>query len=207
MVEIRGLNIVIDSKKIISDFSLTVRKGEKIVITGASGIGKSQILNSIMGLVRTESGSISVQSTVLSTETVRRVRSHFAWVPQEFTSIADGMVSEAIHSVFRLSANKQIVPDRDSLHKEFAELLLPEGLLEADFATLSGGEKQRVAIVIAKLLRRDIIILDEPTSALDELSCTAVIKYILSDPNSTVISTSHDPRWVGNCSREVRIGG
>ncbi len=205
MVEIRGLNIVFESKKIIDNFSLMVTRGERVALTGASGTGKSQILNAIMGLTRAESGSIRVNSIEMAPDSIKQIRSLIAWVPQDYSAIADGTAAEVIMSVFRLGANRRRQINEAKIAEELAKVLLPADILTNQFSQLSGGEKQRVAIVIAKLLDREIMILDEPSSALDDASCTAVMDYVFRDTKQTIISTSHDPRWVGRSGRIVNV--
>ena len=205
MVEIRSLNIVFESKKIIDNFSLRVERGERVALTGASGTGKSQILNAIMGLVRAESGSIWVNSIEMAPDTAKQIRSYIAWVPQDYSAIADGTAADFVQSVFRIGANRRLGINEKIIAEELSKVLLPADIMQNEFQQLSGGEKQRVAIVIAKLLGREIMILDEPSSALDDASCAAVIDYIFSDPSLTVISTSHDQRWIGQSGRTVNV--
>lgn len=205
MVEIRGLNIVFESKKIINNFSLCVGSGERVALRGASGTGKSQILNAIMGLVRVESGSIRIKSIEMLPENIKQIRSLIAWVPQDYSAIADGSTYEIIQSVLRLAANRRLQLQESDIAKELSKVLLPGEILTNEFSTLSGGEKQRVAIVIAKLLDREIIILDEPSSALDDSSCAAVVDYIFEDKRKTIISISHDQRWLRSFGRVVDV--
>jgi ATPase subunit of ABC transporter with duplicated ATPase domains len=77
--------------------------------------------------------------------------------------------------------------------------------LNNQFRDISSGEKQRIGLIIGKLLQRDLLLLDEPTSALDSESTSRAIEYILHDNNLTVLTASHDDRWVEACSTIIDL--
>jgi ABC-type lipoprotein export system ATPase subunit len=78
-------------------------------------------------------------------------------------------------------------------------------LLENKMQDVSGGEKQRIALVSCLLLQREILLLDEPTSALDSHSKSKVMDYLFANPKLTILSSSHDPEWIARCSKIVSL--
>jgi putative ABC transport system ATP-binding protein len=78
----------------------------------------------------------------------------------------------------------------------FAFFDLPLKILKEDYVNLSGGEKQRIALIVALLLKRDIFLLDEATSSLDRELKLRVIDFFTHRPEWTVLSISHDQDWL-----------
>ena len=111
-----------------------------------------------------------------------------------------------IAGVFAYSANKK-VPYQTSLNTYLALFALDEAILEKDFRTLSGGEKQRIVIIISLLLERTIFFLDEITAALDSRMKDTVAEYFLSHEDWTVIAISHDDAWYRKGARVIPVGG
>jgi len=83
---------------------------------------------------------------------------------------------------------------------------LDKSILHSDLSEISGGEKQRIAIIIALLLERKIFLLDEITSALDNESKQSVVDFFL-DLDATVIAVSHDQGWARDGSLKTILVG
>ena len=83
--------------------------------------------------------------------------------------------------------------------------LLSPALLDKDITDISGGEKQRVALISAVLLDRSIMLLDEPTSALDEASKKAVADYMRSCEGISILFAAHDAGALGGAGRAVHL--
>ncbi len=83
MIDIENITIAYGSQVVVRDFSMSVSAGEKVVLAGASGSGKSSVLRSLLGFVVPDAGRISVDSCPLDEKTVWSVRQHMAYVGQE----------------------------------------------------------------------------------------------------------------------------
>ena len=92
------------------------------------------------------------------------------------------------------------------LYLFFEALLLPYALIDASIDNLSGGEKQRIALIIALILKRPLLLLDEVASALDLAAKQAVRDYLRDSKNHTILSVSHDTRDFSLSSTLVDIG-
>lgn len=205
MINLENIAIDFNGRSIIKGFSLKVHLGEKIALTGPSGSGKSSLLNLIMGFLEPAEGKYTFGADPVTPALINNVRKEIAWLPQNTDTIGMGSVATTIFHPFEFKVNKSLTPSNEAIVNQFKLLNMGEALLESSFASLSGGEKQRLGLIICKLLGRKILLLDEPTSALDTASIELVAAYVLEDPGATVISVSHDEKWLGKCNRIIEI--
>jgi ABC-type iron transport system FetAB ATPase subunit len=144
-----------------------------------------------MGLVVPTQGDIRVGTEVLTEKSVWHLRSRIAYVGQE-PDLGEGIVLERIRRPFGYHVNAHLEWDRRAVSDYCKQFRLDEKLLDKDTADLSGGEKQRIAIIIALLLRRPILLLDEPVSALDKEIKAIVKEELVSDSSRTILFISHE---------------
>ncbi|MFP4459516.1 MAG: ATP-binding cassette domain-containing protein [Candidatus Zixiibacteriota bacterium] len=181
-----------DGKAILKNFDLELKSSEKKLIYGSSGSGKTTVLRLILGFERPDSGSIYYDDKQLKPDLVKKIRREVALVPQNL-DISEGDVYEFIENVFTLDSTPEL--SEDKLNR-FAKILhIHEDDLHKDFEQLSGGEKQRISILIALLLERKIFLLDEPTSSLDK-DLKRIVKSLFMDmDDASMIIVSHDSIW------------
>ena len=177
---------------VLEDFSFDIQEGEKIIVSGRSGIGKTTLFRLLLGFEQPDSGKIYFENELLTEITVWNLRRRVAYVSQDL-NIGRGNLQTFFNETLSLKANAEY---KNSSLDELEELLnafeLPDTLLQKNIEELSGGEKQRVAIINALLLKRNIFFLDEITSALDKSLKSKVLDYFLLNPTFTVLSISHD---------------
>ncbi len=106
-----------------------------------------------------------------------------------------GKVSEWFEYVASLKANQHLNLGKEKILAEFEKFELDAKIYAEEITELSGGEKQRIALITALLLNRQIYFLDEPTSALDAKLKRKVTDYFLSLEGKTVVIISHDEIW------------
>ncbi|MHC4908034.1 MAG: ABC transporter ATP-binding protein, partial [Planctomycetota bacterium] len=147
----------------------------KLCIDGPSGSGKSSLLRAMLGFVRPQSGSITIDNQPVNNKTVWSLRHRIGYVTQE-PDLGSQSVLERIRQPFGYKANAHLEFNMDTLEAYLDQFKLPRILLSKQTTDLSGGEKQRIAIIISLLLDRDLLLLDEPTSALDKESKQVLIK-------------------------------
>jgi len=203
MISFENITIRIHQQALLSDTSLHISNGDKVVIRGASGCGKSSLLKSVVGATPLHDGSICVDGANLSSTTIAGARARIAFIGQEPVLGAE-KVHDAIQLPFTFKAHSAKAPSAERIKELLDRLRLPEEILEKPCARISGGEKQRIAILRALLLDKTIFMADEITSALDSESRTSVMAELFQ-PEITLLSVSHDPQWINNCDRIIEL--
>ncbi|WP_187283559.1 ABC transporter ATP-binding protein [Streptomyces sp. t39] len=161
-----------DAAPAVDGFSLTARPGETIALVGASGAGKSTVLNLLIGFIRPTSGRILLDGVDMSTLDLRSYRRFLSVVPQESILFEGSIRDNVTYGLGDLDEEALRRALRDANALEFVERL-PDGLdtvVGQRGARLSGGQKQRLAIARALIRDPRILVLDEATSALDNRS-------------------------------------
>lgn len=189
---------------IFDSFSFSVERGERVVLKGESGGGKSTLMRLLLGFELPDSGSIMYEGSPLKGAQLKRFRSECAWLPQDL-NIGTGSVDEVIRFPFRFKLSGNRMPANDRIAQILSDLGLDSEILEKDFTDLSTGQRQRTGIALCILLDKPILLLDEPTSALDEASKQKAADHLLSGTRRTVVSTSHDPFWIDKCDRIIDL--
>ncbi|MER7947332.1 thiol reductant ABC exporter subunit CydD [Streptomyces sp. NPDC096079] len=191
--------------------TLTVEPGETVALVGPSGVGKSTLLDVVLGFaVPEEGGSVRVGGTDLATLDLEEWRSRIAWVPQRPYLFA-GTVAENVR-LARPDASDEAV--RDALRDAGADGFvagLPQGLdtvLGEDGAGLSAGQRQRLALARAFLADRPLLLLDEPTAALDGATEAGVVDAVRRlAAGRTVLLVVHRPALLAVADRVVSLAG
>lgn len=174
--------------KVLSDINFTVEEGEFAAIVGPSGCGKSTILNLVSGLIEPESGSVSLCKKPLKTE-----KHKIGYMLQKDHLFEWRTIYRNV--TLGLEIQKKL---NEKTRKKAEEMLQTYGLSEfrdARPSQLSGGMRQRAALIRTLLLDPDLLLLDEPFSALDyqtRLSVSDDIGQILRAEKKTALLVTHD---------------
>ena len=199
-----NLNISYNNIPIIQNLNTLIAEGEKVVVTGDSGTGKTTLLNALLGFVPASSGKISLMGEELSQDTVNELRSKTAFLPQEI-SFSIGQAKDIFIEPFTFKQNKDYCPSHEKILEIFSYLNLPYSSYEKDFGELSGGQKQRILLASVFLLKKDLVLLDEPTKGLDEKAIEKVMDLFFRETDKTIIATSHHPRWIERSDKQINI--
>ncbi len=206
VIEVIDLTVAIDDQTIFSGLNLAVREHEKVSLIGRSGSGKSTLLRCLLGFVVPNSGTLKIFGEEVTARSIWKLRTRMAYVPQE-PELSRGRVKEVIEQAFTFAHNRRQSGTLQRVPEFMERLLLPRKLLDEDIAELSGGEKQRIAVLMALLLERDIMLLDEASSALDPESKQAAISLLGEQDRLTLLSVSHDQEWLAISDRTVDLSG
>jgi putative ABC transport system ATP-binding protein len=187
MIEFRRVNKVKNGRKILDSVSLKIKKREFFIIQGESGSGKTTLLRLMNRLEEASSGEVLIEGRPITEIHPQELRKQVVMVFQE-PRLFQGTV---LHNLQLAPRYHDIPLNVDSL----LEAVGLKGYEERDAASLSGGEKQRLAIARALALKPKAILMDEPTSALDEASKRDVEKLIVKlkkKHGATVALVTHD---------------
>ena len=169
LLEVKNLSIKSPDKTIISDLSFQVNEGDFVSIKGPSGSGKSTLLRQIAYLnsdVLTQEGQILYKGKATDQYPPIELRQEISYCFQTAQLFGQTVWDNLS---FPYHIRKQEV-DQKKITLYMKELNLPENYLQQEIGNLSGGEKQRIALIRNLLFTPKIILLDEVTSALDEES-------------------------------------
>lgn len=202
MIKFENIDLIFDDKKIFSDFSLEIAKGEKAIFLGKSGLGKSSLFALLLGFVRPQNGKVLIDGVPVDEHTVWHVRQKVSFIDQD-VSVGDYKVSEWFAFVAGIKENQSLDFSEDKIQGLMDFFELSRDLLNKDISELSGGERQRVAIIVSVLLGRNVFLLDEVTSALDKNLKKKTADFFIRHKDWTVISISHDAVWLDNLNVKV----
>lgn len=185
-------------KKVFNMLNIHIKQGEKTVIRGPSGNGKSTLAKLLLGYYLPTSGEIKIGEKLLNKHTIASFRSNIAYVEQEPILFSSSIIENLLPDVGEKPTQEQMKKVINACKKanahEFIELL-PNGYytpISDRGNQLSGGQKQRIAIARAILQEPELVILDEFTSALDSKNRHCIeqaMEQLLL--NKTVIIITH----------------
>lgn len=201
---VESLSVSLAGRRILTNLSLVLRSGERLLIRGPNGSGKSTFIKTMLGLIPAEEGRIKILGAYLKSREWRERRGRVGYVSQENNNtdlpLTAGEVVEL--ATCRMKLGKQ-----SRIHTA-AEAMRLTGVLPLKdrlFSKLSGGEKQRVSIARCLAQSPKLLVLDEPTAHLDEKSVADVLETleaVTADKRFSVLITSHDkslfhlPGWL-----------
>ena len=178
-------------RQVLKDFTLRVKEGEKLILLGASGSGKSSILKLLMGIEGSQRGEISIGNRQLSTLSEESLFRSISYIQQE-VFIFDGSIYENITLFQKYSEEEmELAIEKSGLKNLISEKGLDYPCGE-NGAALSGGERQRINIARSLLRKTPILLADEITAALDKENSYLVLDSLLSLENITEILVLHD---------------
>ncbi|MDF2963370.1 MAG: transporter permease, partial [Paenibacillus sp.] len=206
-IQFRNVTFSYDGHTNLFDhFNLHIPAGKVVAIVGASGAGKTTLFNLLQGFYKPQSGTIVVDDTTTEALPLSRLRSYFAYVPQE-TFLFDGTVMEnllvsrpgiTVTEIVKAATIANIHPFIQSLPDGYDTEIGERGV------RLSGGQKQRIAIARAILKDAPILLLDEATSALDgetEYQVKEALDRLMK--NRTTLIIAHRLSTVQNADRII----
>lgn len=209
MIQLSNISKSFGEHEVLQNISLTVNKGEVVVILGPSGSGKTTLLRCLNYLEKPRTGSIRIGDFIMnyaepSKKNIHQLRKKTAMVFQHYNlfkhktvleNVMEGLVM--VHKLPKLEARVKSI-----------EVLEKVGLgekLEFYPSQLSGGQQQRVGIARALALNPEVILFDEPTSALDPELVGEVLDVIrdLAKEGVTMIVVTHEMSFARDVSNHV----
>jgi putative ABC transport system ATP-binding protein len=194
-VSVSNLNVSFGARAVLAGLSMTIEEGEAVAIMGPSGSGKTTLLKCVSGLVRPDSGDITVNGEeVTKLNSRRRARLRRTVIGQVFQFgdlLPELTVEENVGLPFHLAGQKPS-------SSEVAKALQNTGMYEQRLAwpaNLSGGETQRTAVARAIVTAPKLLLCDEPTGSLDEENSARVVDLLRSvarTRETALVVSTHD---------------
>jgi iron complex transport system ATP-binding protein len=186
MIDVKGLGVSLGGRMILEGYNLSLGKGEVLAILGANGVGKTTLLNCLVGLRHPDSGAVTKSGRI-------------GYVPQLFQatfafSVLDIVLMGRARHLGLFTAPRKA---DYAVAERYLELLKVAHLRDRAFNALSGGQRQLVIIAQALASECEILILDEPCSALDYKNQAVVIntlRRLNRDMGLTIVFTTHAPQ-------------
>ncbi len=178
----------------LSDVTLTIHRGETVVLIGPSGCGKSTLLRTLNGLITPDTGSVRFDGELVTPDASVEMRRRLGYVIQDGGLFPHLTAYENVTLMARhLGRNGA---DTSARVTELAELTqFPTAALDRYPIEMSGGQRQRVSLMRALMLDPDVLLLDEPLGALDPLiraDLQADLKRIFETLGKTLVLVTHD---------------
>ena len=173
----------------LSDITFTVNSGDFVAIVGPSGCGKSTLLNLLSGMLTPESGSVLLNNTPLTADS----RRHIGYMLQQDYLLEWRSIWKNV--LLGLEIRHELTDESRAYAKQLLEQYGLEKFSQSKPSQLSGGMRQRAALVRTLVLKPELLLLDEPFSALDyqtRLSVSNDIGSIIRKEKKTAILVTHD---------------
>ena len=185
MFNIRGLNVAYGQSQVLHGIDMSVAQGEIVAVVGRNGMGKSTLMKSLIGVLPSRSGEISVEGIdVAGMPSHSRVKRGLAYVPQGRQIFGTMTVRENIQTGLVVTGKTEIPDEIYSLFPILAEFDKRRG------GNLSGGQQQQLAIARALASDPKILLLDEPTEGIQPSiikDIAVVLKQIRQLRNLTIV--------------------
>jgi ABC-type bacteriocin/lantibiotic exporter with double-glycine peptidase domain len=207
--QIRNLNFQYAENYVIKDFSLCIKRGDFIGITGKSGKGKTTILHLLLGFLAPSNGAIFINDSCVSDKEIKNYWPQISYVRQQSFFIHDTIL-------------RNIILEEENYDKEKLESALntsglcdfikqsPDGLnkvITENGKNISGGQQQRIAIARALYKNAGLILLDEPFNELDETSAILLTQHFkeIAASGKTVVMVTHDSTCLSYCNKIISL--
>jgi lipopolysaccharide export system ATP-binding protein len=191
----RGVGKTYRKRPVVRNISIELRRGEAVGLLGPNGAGKTTTFYMIVGLVKPDTGSISLDGAdITGMPMYRRARLGIGYLPQEASVFRGLNVEQNV-----MAALEVVEPDRDRRDMMLDELLAEFGighLRRTPALALSGGERRRVEIARALATQPSYILLDEPLAGIDPIAVNEIRDLVshLKDRGIGVLITDHNVR-------------
>lgn len=197
ILHIENICFAYESEMILKHISMNINPNRICFVMGNNGSGKTTLLRNLLGFLRPQEGSIRINDTDISAFDRKTLSKLVSYVPQAIHLNTDFTVIDYI-SLGRtpyMGLSSRLQDEDFDIIEKYSSKLGVNDLYSVQFNTLSGGQKQMVAITRSLIQETPLIILDEPMSALDIGKQVDLLKILkeLANEGRTIVITSHNP--------------
>jgi phospholipid/cholesterol/gamma-HCH transport system ATP-binding protein len=212
VIRVKNFRKSFEGRVVHADVNFQLKRGECVGLVGGSGVGKSVVLRSLIGLEKPDSGEIWIGDTEISQLSERDlvpIRKKVAYVFQNGALFDSMSVYENLAYPLREHTELKETEIKSRIHEQLSEFGLAEAVDKLP-AELSGGMQKRVGLARSMMIKPEIILYDEPTAGLDPYNTLKIRETVLRLKKTGVTSlfVTHDmPTAIAVCDRFVLLGG
>ncbi|MBL1072625.1 ABC transporter ATP-binding protein [Lactobacillus kitasatonis] len=203
ILSLKNVGYCVKDKDIISNFSLDIATGAFLTIVGPSGGGKSTLLKLLANLISLTSGEIDFKDKNINTYSPTNYRRQVSYCFQQ-PSLFGETVKDNLEFPFKI---RKQTPDQSKMEQVLESVDLKPDFLNKNITELSGGEKQRIALIRNLLFKPEVLLLDEITTGLDNDSKEIVHRLIqnVHKDNTTIIQVTHDNDEIHQAGQIIKV--
>jgi cobalt/nickel transport system ATP-binding protein len=193
--DVTGLALEMGGRAVLSEVSFSVRPGERVVLLGVNGCGKTSLLKALDGLVAPSAGAIRYGGAAVTPASLddaafrRRFRSEVALL---FQNVDAMLFNPTVADEIAFGPRQLGLTDVDGRVLRWAHAFDVERFLDRPPFELSGGEKKRVALAALLAIDPKVLLLDEATANLDPASAARLVDFLCAVPGTTVLASTHN---------------
>jgi phospholipid/cholesterol/gamma-HCH transport system ATP-binding protein len=198
IIVVKNLSVKLGGREILKDISFEIEKGSSVVIIGQSGSGKTVLIKTILGIIKSYKGEIYIfgeNINRIDEEKLKKIRERIGMVFQNSALFDSLNVWRNVGFYYLYHSEKSEEEIKIMAIEILKKLGLDESVADMMPEELSGGMKKRVSIARCLISQPEILFYDEPTTGLDPITSenlTELIKKIHKDFNTTDITVTHD---------------
>jgi cobalt/nickel transport system ATP-binding protein len=200
------LGMRLGDRDVLADLSFSVAPGERVVLLGINGCGKTTLLKILDGLLPATAGQLRYEGLTLDARALgeaafrRRFRSEVAFL---FQNVDAMLFNPTVADEIAFGPRQLGMPDIDARVQCYAKLFGADVWLDRPPYELSGGEKKRVALAALMAIEPKVLLLDEPTASLDPASSAHLVDFLNHRGDLTVIASTHNLSVVAELGSRV----
>ncbi len=195
LFEVQGLRLALGGRSIAQDVDFSVASGERVVLLGVNGCGKTTLLKALDGLLRPTAGRIAYRGEPLDARRLeepafrRRFRAEVGLL---FQNVDAMLFNPSVADEIAFGPRQLRLPDAEARVARWARTFEVDRFLERPPFELSGGEKKRVALAALMAVGPRVLLLDEPTAGLDPASASRLVEFLAGLDGVTVVASTHN---------------
>jgi cobalt/nickel transport system ATP-binding protein len=202
------VSLSLGPRPILRELSLSIRPGERVVVLGVNGCGKTTLLKLLDGLLWADAGRVSYDGRILDRAALeeasfrRRFRSEVAFL---FQNVDAMLFNPTVKDEIAFGPRQLGMADAQARAARWAEVFGATAWMDRPPFELSGGEKKRVALAALLAIEPKVLLLDEPTASLDPASAGHLVDLLNERPELTVIASTHNLSLVEELGQRVLL--